>query len=123
MNTMLKTGSIGLAGLVTAGLVAWQAPTALAKDADPALKRDDDSQVVVTTVDDDDDDDTGMRDNTDTRTRGDNTRSRTNTRTRGTDLDNSRDKRVKDWTRDGGDRTRDHSRNNTNDRTRNNTRG
>jgi hypothetical protein len=122
MNTMLKTGSIGLAGLVTAGLVAWQAP-ALAKDADPALKRDDDSQVVVTTVDDDDDDDTGMRDNTDTRTRGDNTRSKTNTRTRGTDLDNSRGDRTRDWTRDGGDRTIDHSRHHTNDRSRNNTRG
>ena len=68
MNTLLKTGTIGLAGLVTAGVVAWQAPTALAKNDDPAAtKRDDDSQVVVTTVDADDDDDTGLKD-THTRT-------------------------------------------------------
>ena len=60
MNTLLKTGTIGLASLVTAGLVAWQAPTAFAQDDDPAAtKRDDDTQVVVTTVDDDDADDTG----------------------------------------------------------------
>jgi len=31
MNTLLKTGTIGLAGLVTAGVVAWQAPTAIAE--------------------------------------------------------------------------------------------
>ena len=69
MNTLLKTGTIGLAGLVTAGLVAWPAMTANASDDQAAAKRDDDTQVVVTTVDDDDDDDTGLR-GTNTRTRG-----------------------------------------------------
>lgn len=125
MNTMLKTGTIGLASLVTAGLVAWQAPTAVAKDDDPAAtKRDDDSHVVVTTVDDDDDDDTGLK-GTQTRTRtrgGDGTN--TNTRTRGNDRDDSRDRSVRDLTSDGpGSGNVDHSRHDTNDGTRHNTRG
>ena len=138
MNTLLKTGTIGLAGLVTAGVVAWQAPTALAKDDDPAAtKRDDDSQVVVTTVDDDDDDDTGLKGtNTRTRTNGLDTNTNntnnntntnntsTNTRTRGDDGDDSRHRQVRDLTNDGpGTGNVDHSRHDTNDGTRHNTRG
>jgi len=38
------------------------------------------------------------------------------------DRDRSRGDLTKDWTRDGGDRTRDHSKNQTNDRSRNDTR-
>lgn len=123
MNTLLKTGTIGLAGLVTAGLVAWPATTAIANDDRAATKRDDDSHVVVTTVDDDDDDDTGARDQTRTRTRtrGGDTNSRTGTRS---GHDNSRDRSVRDLTNDGPGRNNvDHSRNHTNDRSRNNTRG
>ena len=68
MNKLITTSTLGLAGLVATGLVAWQAPMAFGDDADDrrpsasgkAFKRDDDSQVLVTTVDDDDDDDTGL---------------------------------------------------------------
>ena len=127
MNTLLKTGTIGLAGMVTAGLVAWPAMTANASEDRAAAKRDDDTQVVVTTVDDEDDDDTGLR-GTNTRTRGGgdtNTRSRDNSRT-GTNSghDNSRDRSVRDLTNDGpGKGNVDRSRNHTNDRSRHNTRG
>jgi hypothetical protein len=38
------------------------------------------------------------------------------------DRDNSRRDLTKDWTRDGGDKTRDFSRNLTNDKSRNDTR-
>ena len=102
MNTLLKTGTIGLASLVTAGMIAWPATTANAQDDDPAAtKRDDDSQVVVTTVDDDDDDDTGLKGTgTQTRTRtGGGTNTGTNTRT-GTNSghDNSRSDTTRDHT-------------------------
>ena len=130
MNTLLKTGTIGLASLVTAGVVAWQAPTALAQDDDPAAtKRDDDTHVVVTTVDDDDDDDTGLKGtNTSTQTRNgvdtNTNNTGTNTRTRGDDTDNSRHQQVRDLTSDGpGSGNVDHSRHDTNDGTRHNTRG
>lgn len=129
MNTLLKTGTIGLASLVTAGVVAWQAPTALAQDDDPAAtKRDDDTHVVVTTVDDDDDDDTGL-DGTGTQTRTNGVDTNTNntsthTRTRGNDRDDSRHQQVRDLTNDGaGSGNVDHSRHDTNDGTRHNTRG
>src|SRR5215203_6000618 len=95
MNKLITTSTLGLAGLVATGLVAWQAPMAFGDDADDrpthsgkAFKRDDDSQVLVTTVDDDDDDDTGVNKhtrtntNTSTRTRG-NDNTNTGTRTRG----------------------------------------
>lgn len=127
MNTLLKTGTIGLASLVTAGVVAWQAPTAFAQDDDPAAtKRDDDTQVVVTTVDDDDDDDTGLKGtSTRTRTNGvDTNNTSTNTRTRGDDGDDSRHQKVRDLTSDGpGSGNVDRSRHDTNDGTRHNTRG
>lgn len=124
MNKLMTTGTLGLAGLVTTGLIVWQAPLALADQGsdDPAgddrghhhskaLKRDDDAQAVVTTVDDDDDDDTGLGDGTRTRTRGGVT-------------DDSRGGSVRDLTSDGpGSGNVDHSRHHTNDGTRHNTRG
>ncbi|CAI9404469.1 hypothetical protein [Nocardioides sp. T2.26MG-1] len=126
MNKLMTTGTLGLAGLVTTGLIAWQAPLALADQGfdDPAgddrghhhskaLKRDDDAQAVVTTVEDDDDDDTGLGNGTQTRTR-----------TRGAVTDHSRGGSVRDLTGDGpGSGNVDHSRNHTNDGTRHNTRG
>lgn len=141
MNTLTKTGTLGLASLVTAGLVAWQAPGAFSHDGSDgrgddrghhsgkAFKRDDDAHVVVTTVDDDDDDDTGLRHDTGThtRTRGGthtNTGTNTGTRTRGGDTDHSRGGSVRDLTNDGrGSGNVDHSRGHTNDGTRHNTRG
>lgn len=138
MNKLITTSTLGLAGLVATGLVAWQAPMASGDDADDrtsqsgkAFKRDDDSQVLVTTVDDDDDDDTGLNKhtrtntntNTSTRTRG-NDNTNTGTRTRGGNTDNSRHRAVRDLTSDGpGKGNLDRSRHHTNDGTRNNTRG
>jgi hypothetical protein len=131
MNKLMTTGSLGLAGIVATGLIAWQAPTAFAdhgSDDDgrddsghhhgKAFKRDDDGHVVVTTVDDDDDDDTGLNHQTRTRTRGgDHTGVNTNT-------DHSRSGSVRDLTDDGPGRQHvDHSRHHTNDGTRHNTRG
>jgi hypothetical protein len=138
MNKLITTSTLGLAGLVATGLVAWQAPMAFGDDADDrpthsgkAFKRDDDSQVLVTTVDDDDDDDTGLkhqtRTNTNTNT-GTNTNTNrgtnTGTRTRGANTDHSRRGNVRDLTSDGPGRGNvDHSRHHTNDGTRHNTRG
>jgi hypothetical protein len=136
MNKLITTSTLGLAGLVATGLVAWQAPMAFGDDADDrpshsdtqsgkAFKRDDDSQVLVTTVDDDDDDDTGLdhqtRTNTNTNTNGN---TNTGTRTRGGNTDHSRRGDVRDHTSDGPGRGNvDHSRHHTNDGTRHNTRG
>lgn len=130
MNKLMATGTLGLVGLVTAGLIAWQAPLALADDgaddqgrddrghhSTKVFKRDDDAAAVVTTVDDDDDDDTGL----DTGL-GDGTQTRT--RTRGGITDDSRGGSVRDLTSDGpGSGNVDHSRGHTNDGTRHNTRG
>jgi len=64
MNKLTTTASLGLAGMVATGLIAWQAPVAFADHGSDdssgphhskAFKRDDDSHAVVTTVDDDDD--------------------------------------------------------------------
>jgi len=124
MNSTLKTGTVGLASLVVAGLIAWPAASASAQDDQVAAKRDDDTQVVVATVDDDDDgDDTGLKGtNTGTQTQtrtGDN--SSTGTRS---GHDNSRSDSVRDLTSDGPGRGNvDHTRNDTNDGTRHNTRG
>jgi len=149
MNKLTTTASLGLAGMVATGLVAWQAPVAFAdhgsdESSGPhhskVFKRDDDSHAVVTTVDDDDDNDTGMgQKGTHTRTRtggGTNTNTNTNTnnntnnntntgtRTRGGKTDHSRARSVRDVTNDGPGRHHvDHSRHHTNDRSRHNTRG
>ncbi|WP_121258532.1 hypothetical protein [Nocardioides ferulae] len=129
LNTkVITTGTLGLAGLVATGLIAFTAPSALAEEgpdrSDVVLKRDDDTADVVTTVDDDDDDDTGNTNtNTgtgDSRSRADNTNSRVTAVSR--DRDRSRGDLTKDFTRDGGDRTRDWSKNSTNDKSRNDTR-
>ena len=117
----LATGTLGLAGLVTLGLLAL--PGSVTSADDPAVKRDEDTPDVVL-VADDDDDDTNTRSRSkntgNSRSRADGTNSRKSAVSR--DRDRSRGDRTKDWTRDGGDRTRDHSRNHTNDGSRNDTR-
>jgi hypothetical protein len=138
MNKLTTSATLGLAGMVTTGLIAWQAPVAFAEHGSDdrghhhskAFKRDDDSQAVVTTVDDDDDNDTGLgQKGTHTRTNtggGTNTGTNTNTgtRTRGGKTDHSRARSVRDLTNDGPGRHHvDHSRHHTNDGTRHNTRG
>ena len=139
MNKWLAGGTLGTAGLVTAGLIGLQVPAATA-DGDPAFKRNEDLPDVVMTVDDDDDDDTmAKRDNTrskdtrsqtrskssktgNSRSRNDHTNSRVTEVSR--DRDHSRGDLTRDWTRDGkGDKQkRDWSKNKTNDKSRNDTR-
>jgi hypothetical protein len=129
MNKMITIGTVGLASLVSTGLMTFQAQTAFAgqgsDDRQQAFKRDDDTPDVVMTVDDNDDDDTGLgqRDtNTGTGT-GTNTNGGTSTGV-SRDRDNSRGNHVRDLTNDGPGRNNvDHSRHQTNDGTRHDTRG
>ena len=126
-TNILTIGTIGLAGLVASGLMA------LPMSATAAAPRTSSSSGTRTPPtwcwsDDDDDDDTNrLARDTNTNT---NTQSRRHTKTGTTTPDRHRQRpgrqpqprRVKDFTRDGGDRKRDHSKNQTNDRSRNNTR-
>ncbi|MCD4527248.1 hypothetical protein [Nocardioides sp. cx-173] len=130
--TTLHVGTLGVAGLVTTGLLAFPIGAATAGSDDQGLKRDDDTPDVVL-VADDDDDDTGLgkRDGTHTNTSGGThtrtggTHSRDQTRTgRDSGRDHSRDRVGMDWTSDGAGNNRvDWSQNRTNDRSRHNTRG
>mgnify|MGYP000846808504 CR=1 FL=1 len=140
MSKALRYSALAIAGATTTGLIGFTAP-ALA-DGGGVYKRHDDSGQVVTTVDRDDDDDdgntnastgTGGGDGTNSNTNshagdgtGDSRSKADNTNSRVTDVSRDRDKsrgdKTKDWTRDGGTRTRDHSANQTNDRSRNDTR-
>lgn len=128
MKNLLPTALTGVAGLTVIGLVGMSSPI-VASAADEAAKRDDDAPSLVLVADDDDDD------TNDDESNDDDTRSRTgasantfdNTASNFTgvsrDRDVSRADKTRDWTRDGGDRTRDWSANQTNDRSRNDTRG
>jgi hypothetical protein len=124
--TTLRVGTLGVAGLVTTGLLALPLSAATAGD-DQILKRDDDTPDVVLVDDSDDGDDTGLAgrdDNTNTSTgAGTNTNDNTRTGAR-SGRDRSWAKQRKDLTRDGaGERRVDWSQNKTNDRSRHNTRG
>ncbi len=134
MNVYLRGLVAMLAAVIGAGLflVAITTTGANASSGNdhvtPAKREHGISELV--TVDDDDDD---ARDPTNTRTNNtnsktgqsnsadDNTNSRVTNVSRDRDL--SRRDLTKDWTRDGGDKTRDHSRNFTNDGSRHDTRG
>lgn len=129
MNIVLRTLTGMLAAVFGAGLflVATTTVSASAADQNFAAKRPDGLSEVVTVDDDARDDD----DTTTTRGGGGGTNSGTGNSNDGTnsrhtavsrDKDRSRGDLTKDWTRDGGDRTRDHSKNFTNDRSRNDTR-
>ena len=125
--TTLRVGTLGVAGLVTTGLLALPITAAIAGD-DQVLKRDDDTPDVVLVDDSDDDDDTGLakRDGTNTNTNSSaGTHTNDNTRTGArSGRDRSWAKQRKDFTQDGpGERRVDWSQNKTNDRSRNNTRG
>ena len=131
--TTFRVATMGLAGLVTTGLLTFQITAASAGTDDQGLKRDDDTPDVVVVTDDDDDDDTGLgkrhhtntntSGGTQTRTRGTHTNDQTRTG-RASGRDHSRDRVVKDWTHDGAGKVRvDWSQNHTNDRSRHNTRG
>ena len=121
-RTTLTVGSVGIAGLVTTGLLALPVNAALADDT--AVKRDEDTPDVVLVADDDDDDTAdrtgGFTRNTSGVHSNDATHSRHTAVSRGDDR--SRGDRTRDFTRDGGDRTRGRSADHTDDRSRNDTR-
>ncbi|WGX99028.1 hypothetical protein [Nocardioides sp. L-11A] len=141
MKKPLMLAVSGLAGVTATGVavsvLAW--PAQAGGETKVAVKREQDTPDIVLVADDDDpdgddlraraaDDDTNAT-NEDTRTA--NTANTANTRSdrsrtgNRSGRDNSRTGRAKvDWTNDGpGPKTRDWSRNHTNDRSRNNTRG
>lgn len=125
MNRTASLTVVGVAGLVTTGLLALPVASAFAED-DLALKRDDDAPDVVL-VADEDDDDTNDESMSTSETTGDSISATDHTDSRQTavsrDRDLSRGDLTRDWTRDGdGELKRDWSANKTNDRSRNDTR-
>lgn len=124
MKKLLPIGTLGLAGLVGAGLMALPGATVAAgSDEEVATKREDSATELVLVADDDDDDDTGNTNTGSSLSTSDGTRSNFTAVSR--DRDVSRSDKTKDFTLDGaGDtRTRDWTANRTNDRSRNDTRG
>lgn len=123
MDKLLRAAIMAFAGLFAMGMVSF-APAAAAGSDDRQAKREDGPAQVVTVDEDDADDDTGNTGNTGynsgTGNSNDGTNSRHTAVSRYRDI--SQGDLTKDWTRDGGDRTRDHSRNYTNDSSRNDTR-
>lgn len=120
---MRKPAIVGLAALLGLGVVAGPVATVAAAGDDPVyLKRDDQVSELALVDDDDDDDDTdGGQTNTGiSRSTNDGTRSNFTRVSRDRDL--SRSDKTRDFTWDGGDRTRDHTANRTNDRSRNDSR-
>ena len=121
-DSLLKAGVIGVAGLFASGMIAISPAIA---ENDMLAKREDAIAQIATVEDDDDlegaDTNTGSNSGF---TSGVNSNDGTNSRHTNVsrDRDRSRGDLTKDWTRDGGDRTRDHSRYQTNDRSRNDTR-
>ncbi len=129
---------------MVAGAVALFLPVAFAaaastdgdgaRDTQAFIRRDDDDDVelAVAERDDDDSDDGDTDTNSNSRWSSNvDSNDRTNSRktpvsrdrnTRRGHRDLSRDDKTRDFTRDGGSRTRDRSRNRTNDRSRNDTR-
>ena len=128
-KTLLPLGTLGIAGAVTLGVVGMTGSVTSAADRDAYVKREETATSLVLVADDDDDDsndgsDTGWSKTTigtgSSRSRADGTNSRYTKVSR--DRDHSRGDKTKDWTRDGGDRTRDLTPNLTNDRSRHDTR-
>jgi hypothetical protein len=131
MKKLLPISTLGLAGAVGVGLLALPGSTVAANLSDDAVAKREDNVTELVLVDDDDDDDTNDNSNTNSNTKSrftgfsrstnDNTRSNFTKVSRDRDL--SRSDKTKDWTRDGGTRTRDWTGKTTNDRSRNDTRG
>jgi hypothetical protein len=131
MRKLLTISTLGLAGVVGAGVMALPGSTIAAdRGSDEGFAKREDNVAELALVSDDDDDDTNDDTGTGTRTRSRTGNSRsTNDGTRSNftkvsrDRDLSRSDKTKDWTRDGGSRTRDWTANKTNDRSRNDSRG
>lgn len=131
MRTTVKLGLGAVAGAVGAGILALPV-AAVADSSDVFYKRDDDRADVVMSVEDRDDDDTNdgtNNTNNTANTAGDtsgvdsNDATNSNVTAVSRDKDVSQDDLTRDWTRDGGDKTLDQTANQTNDRSRNDTRG
>jgi len=123
MKNLLPMGTLGLVGLVGAGVLAFPTTANAADSGDAAFTKRDDDVAELVLVDDDDDDDSNdpSRFTGFSRSTGDNTRSNFTAVSRDRDL--SRSDKTRDKTRDGkGDRTRDWSQNRTNDHSRQDTR-
>lgn len=126
MKKLIPTALLGVATLAVLGLVGMSTPVVSAA-ADEAAKREEDTTSIVLMADDDDDDthDDDTHDDTATRS-GASANTNDNTASNFTgvsrDRDASRGDKTRDWTRDGGDKTRDRSANQTNDKSRNDTR-
>lgn len=128
MNRIVRSIATLAAAVLGVGTLALGG-SAASEAADPLAKREENINLVMTADDGDDDDDTNTNTGN-TRSRSVNrdnsgvSRDGTNSRFTGVsrDRDVSRGDLTKDWTRDGGDRTRDHSRHQTNDSSRNDTR-
>ena len=132
MKKLLPIGTLGLAGLVGVGLMSFPTATVAADPGssgndDAYVKREDHVSELVLVADDDDDDSNDNTKSKASRNTGFSKASNDNTRSNFTkvsrDRDLSRSDKTKDWTRDGGDHTRDLTPNLTNDRSRNDTRG
>jgi len=124
MRKLLPTGLIGIAGLVTVGLISLQTPTMSANPDDDYGKREDDTPELVLV---DDDDDADSNDGTSSRftgySRSTNDGTRSNFTAVSRDRDLSRSDKTRDWTDDGvGPKKRDWSGGRTNDSSRNDTR-
>jgi hypothetical protein len=128
-KALLPLSTLGLAGAVTIGVVGMTGAVSSAADQDAYVKREENATSLVLVADDDDDDtnddtNTGATKSTggtgSSKSRADGTNSRYTKVSR--DRDRSRGDKTKDWTRDGGDRTRDLTPNLTNDKSRDDTR-
>jgi len=126
MKKLLPIGTLGLAGLVGAGLLTLPGTTVAADIGDEAVTKREEGVAELVLVDDDDDDDSADNSRSRftgfSRSTGDNTRSNFTRVSRDRDL--SRSDKTRDKTYDGpGPRTRDWTANRTNDRSRNDSRG
>ena len=123
MKNLLPTSIVGLAGLVTVGLISLQNPTATSSAGDEFAKREDDTPELVLVADDDDADsnDDTSRFTGFSRSTNDGTRSNFTRVSRDRDL--SRSDKTRDKTYDGvGGLKRDWSGGRTNDASRNDSR-
>ena len=120
----LRIMTLGIAGLVATGLMAFQQSASAGTDQS-VLKRDEDTPDVVLVTDDDDDDTNRLARDTHsgTNSRSGNSGDASRTGDRSGRDDSRSGRRVKDWTGDNTNtRKRDWSQNRTNDRSRHNTR-
>jgi hypothetical protein len=125
MKRLVPLSTVGLAGVVSVGLLSLQAPGVVAQDGDQFVKREE--EVAELELVDDDDDDRDSNSNDTSRFTGFSRSTRDHTRSNFTrvsrDRDWSRSDKTRDWTDDGhGPKKRDWSALKTNDRSRNDTR-